>query len=478
VNDKWILNPYARAAAYGGGHFAYDLRVVGVPLVEIPTEPIDEDGFAAFELLRTRGFLMEPRTGVELEDYVTANGLDRAILADLTDRRLLMRHREPAEEIERKVLDHFNRRYLGAAAGEPEADGAFDDPSGIADFFYVRNTFFNLPTEVRPDRCQVGLLGFPHSSVNASFGTEAGPDQVRLQSRSLSWLEIQKHGVYSEVGLDQGRPDVICRDVVVRDCGDLRCDGLTVLEMIERVGDVLATEFFAHRTYPLIIGGDHAVTYPIVRTCLERTPDLGLIHLDAHNDLFYTPHVVHSHAAPVSNLLRRTKIERIASFGLRTFTDTRMAGFRSIYDRADADSRLSLRSVTATKQLIMDRSQLDEELRGLAGRPYYVSLDLDVLSEAAIGRQVSTPFGVGLEWHELLTFIVAVFRNLDVVGFDIVEFNGLNGDGRERTRYYLNSLLLLVIDGLARANARLRGAGPAAAPLGPAPSGTTDGPDR
>jgi arginase family enzyme len=126
----------------------------------------------------------------------------------------------------------------------------------------------------------------------------------------------------------------------------------------------------------------------------------------------------------------------------------------------------------------MDRSRLDEELRSLAGRPYYVSLDLDVLSEAAIGRQVSTPFGVGLEWHELLTFIVTVFRNLDVVGFDIVEFNGLNGDGRERTRYYLNSLLLLVIDGLARANARLRGAGPAAAPLGPAPSGTTDGPDR
>jgi arginase family enzyme len=274
--------------------------------------------------------------------------------------------------------------------------------------------------------------------------------------RSLSWLDIQKHGTYSEVTLDQGVPAVLCQGVVARDCGDVQCEAMTLAEMVEQVAERLTTEFFRPGVYPLIVGGDHAITYPIVRAHLANTPNLGLLHLDAHNDLFYTPHLVYSHTAPVSNLIRGTRIERVVSFGLRTFLDTRMVGLRAIYNQADASTRIRLRSLTATKQLIMDPPRLEEELRALADRPYYISLDLDVLSEAAIGRRVSTPFGVGLEWHELLTFLVTAFRCLDVVGVDIVEFNGLNGEGGDYYRYYVNSLLLIVIDGLARGNPKFR----------------------
>lgn len=459
MSTKYILNPYARVAVYANRHFSYDSRVAGAPLIEIPVEPIDEAEFAILELLRTQGFLIEPRSARAIRAYLADNGMDPDILVSLTERRFLKQYSSPAEEVERNVLDYFNRRYRESGTDEHiDAAEAFDKGNDLANFSFTRNTFFNLPTAVDPDQCHVGLLGFPHSSLNASLGTEVGPDHLRLHSRSLSWLDIQKHGAYSEISLDQGKPGVICQGVVVRDCGDLRCEASTLTEMIEHVRTRLTTEFFRPGVYPLIVGGDHAITYPIIRAYLANTPDLGLLHLDAHNDLFYTPHVVYSHAAPISNLVRRTRIERVASFGLRTFTDMRMAGLRAIYDENDADSRIRLRSLTATKQLIMDPLQLEAELQALADRPYYISLDLDVLSEAAIGRQVSTPFGVGLEWHELLTFLVAAFKYLDVIGCDIVEYNGLTGQGRNQYAYYLNSLLLIVIDRLAKGNPKFRAA--------------------
>jgi arginase family enzyme len=140
-----------------------------------------------------------------------------------------------------------------------------------------------------------------------------------------------------------------------------------------------------------------------------------------------------------------------------------MAGIRAIYREPDADSRLHLRSIGTTKQLILNPPALESELRGLADRPYYVTLDLDVLSDAAMGRQVSTPFGAGLEWHELFTFLDAVFKFVDVIGFDIVEYNTMSGQNSEQFRYYLNSLLMIVVDRLAKGNPKFRSEGMTAA---------------
>ena len=465
MSEEYVLNPHVRFDRYANGYFAYDSRLAGAPLVEIPIQQITAAEFQVLDLLKTRVILRKPRTAEALQDYATDKGFDPGMLATFIQRRFLAPHRDPKEEFERNTFEYFKKRHLGSTSeGGDEGGEVFDLGFDQSHFCFTRNTFFNLPDAVAPDYCHVGILGFPHASLNLSLGTTIGPDQLRLMSRSLSWLDIQKQGVYSEVTLDQGAPDVICQAVVIRDCGDLQCADVAIPEIPGHVEERLTTEFFGPGVYPLIIGGDHAITYPLVRAHLAKTPNLGLLHLDAHNDLFYTPNVVYSHAAPVSNLVRGTGIERVVSFGLRTFTDTQMAGLRSIYEDPDATSRIRLRSLATTKRLIMDPRRLEEELRALADRPYYISLDLDVLSASATGRQVSTPFGVGLEWYELFLFLVTAFRCLDVVGFDIVEYNPLNGDGGAQYRYFLNSLLLIVIDGLAKGNPRFQAGSP------PAPS--------
>lgn len=442
MSERYALNPHGRVARYGGACYAYDTRLTDSPLVEIATAEIIAQEFGAADLLAGRGFMLEPRTLGEIGAYVRENGYDGGVVDRLIALALLQPYESRREAIERRVVDYFNRRYL------PAEDLQLEVPEQQPQDVFAPDTFFNLPRTVAVGACQVGLLGVPIASLRASLGTVTGPAHLRLSTRALCWFNVHEDGVYSEISLADGRPEVLCQGVVVRDCGDVDAQELTLAELFERLGGILATEFLGPGVRAIVVGGDHAITYPLVRAHLERFPDLGLLTLDAHNDLFYTPRVVYSHAAAISNLIRSTPIERIASFGLRTFTDKRMAAVRGIYEDDRAQARIRLHSLTETRRLIMDPRRLDEALDALAGRPYYLSLDLDVLSEAAIGWRVSTPFGMGLEWHELLTFLDAAFHRLDIVGCDVVEYNGLNGDGAPG--HSLTALLLLLIDRLAK----------------------------
>jgi arginase family enzyme len=98
----------------------------------------------------------------------------------------------------------------------------------------------------------------------------------------------------------------------------------------------------------------------------------------------------------------------------------------------------------------MTNGSLERELESLSDRPYYLTVDLDVLSENAIGRQLATPCGAGMEWHELLYFLELAFRKLNIIGCDLVEYDSSHGAEGARNQSSINSLLLLIIDGLAR----------------------------
>ncbi len=74
-------------------------------------------------------------------------------------------------------------------------------------------------------------------------------------------------------------------------------------------------------------GGDHAITFPIVNAFLQHYPSLVLLHLDAHNDVFYTEKIEFSHASPILGLLIQSNLSSVYSFGLRTNADPRVGPF-------------------------------------------------------------------------------------------------------------------------------------------------------
>eukprot|EP00581_Thalassiosira_minuscula_P023131 CAMPEP_0184417092 /NCGR_PEP_ID=MMETSP0738-20130409/9986_1 /TAXON_ID=385413 /ORGANISM="Thalassiosira miniscula, Strain CCMP1093" /LENGTH=315 /DNA_ID=CAMNT_0026776709 /DNA_START=17 /DNA_END=961 /DNA_ORIENTATION=+ len=297
------------------------------------------------------------------------------------------------------------------------------------------------------------MIGLPFASLPISAGTQAAPDVMRVGSRTMSWLDFQKEGGYSDMVLTDGRPEIIGQGIVVEDGGDLDCAGGSPADLFHAVQARVST-LTAHDTRPLFIGGDHALTYPVFAAMQQAEPRLGLLHLDAHNDLFYQGDIAFNHAAFLSNILKDTAVERVASFGLRTALDQRVAHMERAYDQDDVAERVTLVPMTRLRQLLASEGGLEQMISGLQGRPYYLTIDLDVLSETAIAGQVSTPCGAGLEWHELHTLLSTVFKHLDVRGADVVEFNPCNGTGGADRQ--INAMLVRIIDGLAKSSGKPR----------------------
>ena len=158
-------------------------------------------------------------------------------------------------------------------------------------------------------------------------------------------------------------------------------------DMVAQVRHVLDSDWHAHGVCPLVLGGDHAITYPLVLAHLAERPQLGLLHLDAHNDVFYTPQIVYSHAAPISNLLKRSSIERIVSCGLRTFSDKRVGTLEFLYRVSETSQRISLYTLTTLKQLLMNPAGLEFRVSAL-GRPPLLS---HARSGCAVGGRDRAP---------------------------------------------------------------------------------------
>jgi agmatinase len=177
------------------------------------------------------------------------------------------------------------------------------------------------------------------------------------------------------------------------------------------VGERAATEIeraigaqLAHGARVLSLGGDHAVTYPIVRAFAAHHDGLTLLHYDAHPDLYhgYAGNRL-SHASPFARICEERLVRRLVQVGIRTLEP---------HQREQA-ARFGV-EVHELRHGLPDVRAL-----ALAG-PVYVSVDIDVLDPAfAPGVSHPEPGGVGV--RELLRSLQAI--DAPVVGADLVELN-------------------------------------------------------
>jgi agmatinase len=190
------------------------------------------------------------------------------------------------------------------------------------------------------------------------------------------------------------------------------------------------------------------VTFPVVDGLLRHHPDLCLVHLDAHSDLYFCNRPVYNHGAAVSSLLEYSDLARVRSFGARTFFDRRVENLGRL-EGAHLAERVRLYSLAALKRMLAEPGAFEEALAEIGEAPCYLTIDLDVLSPGALAGQVSTPAGAGLEWWELFETLLVLLHGLRVVGCDVVEFNPTRRNAPSDDAN-LAVLLLLLIDGLAR----------------------------
>src|SRR6266566_349337 len=154
---------------------------------------------------------------------------------------------------------------------------------------------------------------------------------------------------------------------------------------------------------PIVLGGDHSVTYPIVRAVRWFHPRLSILHFDAHPDLY--PEFEgdrYSHACPFARILEERLADQVVQVGIRTM---------NAVQRAQAE-RYGVE--------VIDMRAWVEGRRPTLREPVYVSIDLDAF-DPAFAPGVSHREPGGLTVREVLTVLQGL--SVPLVAADIVEFN-------------------------------------------------------
>lgn len=251
------------------------------------------------------------------------------------------------------------------------------------------------------DPAGIVIVGAPMDfTVSFRPGTRQGPQKIRQVSHGLEEYSIDL--------------DLDLADYSYYDAGDVVLPFGAVQESLRRIGLVTA-EILDGGKFPLVLGGEHLVSYAAIKEAAGTHPGLAVIHFDAHADLrdeYYGEYF--SHATVMRRVVELIGGKNLYQFGIRS-------GTREEFDFARKNSNIFVDRVV---------EPLSEVLPLLKGKPVYVSLDIDVL-DPAYAPGTGTPEPGGCTVREIMQAI-HLLGELNVVGFDLVEVSPLY-DPSERT---------------------------------------------
>ena len=195
----------------------------------------------------------------------------------------------------------------------------------------------------------------------------------------------------------------------------------------------------ARGAMPIVIGGDHAVTFPVVRA-FDEPPQV--VHFDAHIDYSPFVHGVQlANTQPMRNVVALDHVQRIIQVGIRSLRNAE----QDILDsRADGNTVLT---VAQTRALGVD-GLLDRVGSG----PTYVSIDIDALDMPLVPGCSSAEIG-GFTYQELRELLFALARETPILGFDLVEVNPMVDVGSGNTSLLAAQLMLEFMGRIAESRA-------------------------
>lgn len=234
------------------------------------------------------------------------------------------------------------------------------------------------------------ILGAPmDQTVSFRSGARHGPRQIRSVSEVLE--------EYSP------RLDRDLADIRYYDAGDVLVVPGMVEENLERIANT-AGRILGDGKLMILLGGEHLVTLPAIKSAASCYPGLAVIHFDAHADLRdrYMGQSL-SHATVMRRATEIVGPENLFQFGIRSGTREEFAFARS----------------SVNFHSTVDAGDVARAAERLKGKPVYVSLDIDVL-DPAYAPGTGTPESGGCSPGQLFEALEAL-SGLKVVGFDLVE---------------------------------------------------------
>jgi agmatinase len=231
------------------------------------------------------------------------------------------------------------------------------------------------------------LVGIPYDASSSHLrGSAAGPRLIRQVLHSPAGNSFTERGADLSELADAGNLTVVEESATAR--GQIQ-DGVAAA--------------LANGLVPICLGGDHSITYPILRAVAKQHRAITILHIDAHGDLYDEFEGDRfSHACPFARIMEEGLCDRLVQVGIRTLTP----------HQRDQITRFGVDTI--------EMHHFAGGARPSTTGPVYISIDIDGI-DPAFAPGVSHREPGGLSVRDVITMIHGIGG--PIIGADVVEFN-------------------------------------------------------
>jgi len=233
------------------------------------------------------------------------------------------------------------------------------------------------------DGTRTWIIGEKWKIMDAS----KGPDAIITASRNMELYDEELDAEISDVRIYTKEP------LEIKDSSEK-----VVEDVFLKVKKIVNDDKF-----PVILGGEHSISFGAIKALKEKYDNLSVLQLDAHTDLRDSYEgTKFSHA---SVMARARELCEVVQVGIRS----------QELDEKDVNKE----NIFYAKDIYDNEQWMDEAISKLSDN-VYITFDLDAF-DISIMPSTGTPEPGGLQWYQALKFLKKVFKEKNVVGFDVVE---------------------------------------------------------
>jgi len=238
------------------------------------------------------------------------------------------------------------------------------------------------------------VLGVPDEKGSHSYrsGSSRAPDVIRAVSheRAVFVRKGAEHIVEPQKGTFKHN---------LFDMGNIRRS-----EIRNEIRKLLS----AHKK-PITIGGDHSITFEILKAVNDVSKDISIIYFDAHPDFICSSRNYYGSVMCDAVSLKNINIKKSIEIGVRAPEREELVNLK----------KRQLKVITPMDIAEKGIKKIVAEIKKTVGKNVYLSIDLDVL-DPAFAPGVSTPVPGGLTSNEFFYLIKEVSK-LNLIGCDLTE---------------------------------------------------------
>ena len=240
-------------------------------------------------------------------------------------------------------------------------------------------------------KSKTAIIPIPYEMTTTYIeGTNKAPRSIIEASKNMELYDEELDKVIAEIGISTLAPLKISQSPEV---------------MINKVKKHCLKTLNDNK-FPVVIGGEHSVSVGFLLALKEKYPDISVLQFDAHADLKDEYEgSKYNHACTMARIREHCNA---VSVGVRSLS----------FEESEAARKNNYKVIWAEEKI--DRAGWIKEILDNIKRDVYITVDMDVFDPSLISS-VGTPEPGGLSWYDVLAITKAVFKQNNVVGFDVME---------------------------------------------------------